>query len=154
MHEGEQYRFGQTQFLGNLTYTQAELEALLKFKAEEGFSQAMLEQTTNNISTKFGDDGYYYAQIRPVTRINDESRTVDVEYYIDPVRPVYVRRINFTGNFKTQDEVLRREMRQLEGALASNQKIQLSRARLMRTGFLNMLPLILVQYPTHLIRLM
>lgn len=135
LHEGEQYRFGQTQFLGNLIYTQAELEALLKFKAEEGFSQAMLEQTTNNISTKFGDDGYYYAQIRPVTRINDESRTVDVEYYIDPVRPVYVRRINFTGNFKTQDEVLRREMRQLEGALASNQKIQLSRARLMRTGF-------------------
>lgn len=135
LHEGEQYRFGQTQFLGNLTYTQAELEALLKFKAEDGFSQAMLEQTTNNISTKFGDDGYYYAQIRPVTRINDESRTVDVEYYIDPVRPVYVRRINFTGNFKTQDEVLRREMRQLEGALASNQKIQLSRARLMRTGF-------------------
>lgn len=135
LHEGEQYRFGQTQFLGHLTYTQAELEALLKFKAEEGFSQAMLEQTTNNISTKFGDDGYYYAQIRPVTRINDESRTVDVEYYIDPVRPVYVRRINFTGNFKTQDEVLRREMRQLEGALASNQKIQLSRARLMRTGF-------------------
>lgn len=135
LHEGEQYRFGQTQFLGNLTYTQAELEALLKFKAEEGFSQAMLEQTTNNISAKFGDDGYYYAQIRPVTRINDENRTVDVEYYIDPVRPVYVRRINFTGNFKTQDEVLRREMRQLEGALASNQKIQLSRARLMRTGF-------------------
>lgn len=135
LHEGEQYRFGQTQFLGNLTYTQAELEALLKFKAEDGFSQAMLEQTTSNISAKFGDDGYYYAQIRPVTRINDESRTVDVEYYIDPVRPVYVRRINFTGNFKTQDEVLRREMRQLEGALASNQKIQLSRARLMRTGF-------------------
>lgn len=135
LHEGEQYRFGQTQFLGNLTYTQAELEALLKFKAEDGFSQAMLEQTTNNISAKFGDDGYYYAQIRPVTHINDESRTVDVEYYIDPVRPVYVRRINFTGNFKTQDEVLRREMRQLEGALASNQKIQLSRARLMRTGF-------------------
>ncbi|OAV11624.1 Outer membrane protein assembly factor YaeT precursor [Moraxella catarrhalis] len=135
LHEGEQYRFGQTQFLGNLTYTQAELEALLKFKAEDGFSQAMLEQTTNNISAKFGDDGYYYAQIRPVTRINDETRTVDVEYYIDPVRPVYVRRINFTGNFKTQDEVLRREMRQLEGALASNQKIQLSRARLMRTGF-------------------
>lgn len=135
LHEGEQYRFGQTQFLGNLTYTQAELEALLKFKAEDGFSQAMLEQTTNNISAKFSDDGYYYAQIRPVTRINDESRTVDVEYYIDPVRPVYVRRINFTGNFKTQDEVLRREMRQLEGALASNQKIQLSRARLMRTGF-------------------
>ncbi|OAU96310.1 outer membrane protein assembly factor BamA [Moraxella catarrhalis] len=135
LDEGEQYRFGQAQFMGNITYTQDELQKLLEFQSGEGFSQAKLDSSTGGISAKFGDDGYYYAQIRPVTRINDENRTVDVEYYIDPVRPVYVRRINFTGNFKTQDEVLRREMRQLEGALASNQKIQLSRARLMRTGF-------------------
>ncbi|WP_114800310.1 outer membrane protein assembly factor BamA [Moraxella canis] len=135
LDEGEQYRFGQAQFMGNITYTQDELQQLLEFQPGEGFSQAKLDSSTGGISAKFGDDGYYYAQIRPVTRINDETRTVDVDYYIDPVRPVYVRRINFTGNFKTQDEVLRREMRQLEGALASNQKIQLSRARLMRTGF-------------------
>ena len=133
--EGEQYRFGQARFMGDLTYPEDELNQLLGFKTGDGYSQAKLDQTTADISTKFGDDGYFYAQIRPVTRIDDASRTVNVDYYIDPVRPVYVRRINFTGNFKTQDEVLRREMRQLEGALASNQKIQLSRARLMRTGF-------------------
>ncbi|PNP98095.1 outer membrane protein assembly factor BamA [Moraxella sp. RCAD0137] len=133
--EGEQYRFGQARFMGDLTYPEDQLNQLLGFQAGDGYSQAKLDQTTADISTKFGDDGYYYAQIRPVTRIDDASRTVNVDYYIDPVRPVYVRRINFTGNFKTQDEVLRREMRQLEGALASNQKIQLSRARLMRTGF-------------------
>lgn len=135
INEGEQYRFGQTQFLGEVTYPVAELEKLQIFKAGEGYSQAKLDDTAREISSKFGDDGYYYAQIRPVTRINDTTRVVDVDYYIDPVRPVYVRRINFSGNFKTKDEVLRREMRQLEGALASNQKIQLSRARLMRTGF-------------------
>ena len=135
VNEGEQYRFGQARFMGDLTYPEDELNQLLGFKTGDFYSQAKLDQTTADISTKFGDDGYFYAQIRPVTRIDDASRTVNVDYYIDPVRPVYVRRINFTGNFKTQDEVLRREMRQLEGALASNQKIQLSRARLMRTGF-------------------
>lgn len=135
MTEGEQYRFGKIQFLGNPTYRTDELNALVKFTEGKVYSQSELDQTTNAIAAKFGDDGYYYAQIRPISHINDVSRTVDIDYYIDPVRPVYVRRINFTGNIKTKDEVLRREMRQLEGALASNQKIQLSQVRLMRTGF-------------------
>lgn len=133
--EGRQYKFGQTQFLGNPTYSADELAEKIKFTQGGTYSQKELDETTADIANKFGDDGYYYAQIRPISRINDETLTVDVDYYIDPVRPVYVRRINFTGNLKTKDEVLRREMRQLEGALASNQKIQLSRARLMRTGF-------------------
>ncbi|WFF39470.1 outer membrane protein assembly factor BamA [Moraxella nasibovis] len=133
--EGEKYNFGKVQFLGDVTYDLTELNDLVTFKEGEGYSQSKLEALTASLGEKFGDDGYYYAQIRPVTRINDETRTVDVDYYLDPVRPVYVRRINFGGNVKTKDEVLRREMRQLEGALASNSKIQLSRARLMRTGF-------------------
>lgn len=133
--EGKQYKFGQVQFLGNPTYKTNELHELVKFAQGDTYSQQQLDQTTNDIANKFGDDGFYYAQIRPVSRINDETNTVDIDYYIDPVRAVYVRRINFAGNLKTKDEVLRREMRQLEGALASNQKIQLSRARLLRTGF-------------------
>ncbi|WP_350617335.1 POTRA domain-containing protein, partial [Pseudomonas sp. HY7a-MNA-CIBAN-0227] len=86
-----------------------------------------LDATTASLKSRYGNEGYYLAQIRPVPRINDETRMVDVDYYIDPARPIYVRRINFTGNTKTQDVVLRREMRQLEGALASSEKIQLSR---------------------------
>lgn len=120
--EGQQYKFGQTQFLGNPTYSADELAEKIKFTQGGTYSQKELDETTADIANKFGDDGYYYAQIRPISRINDETLTVDVDYYIDPVRPVYVRRINFTGNLKTKDEVLRREMRQLEGALASNQK--------------------------------
>ncbi|USZ14496.1 outer membrane protein assembly factor BamA [Moraxella sp. FZFQ2102] len=133
--EGEQYKFGKASFAGETTYPISELNELVAFKEGDTYSQAKMDETSTAIANKFGDDGYYYAQIRPVSRINDATRTVDIDYYVDPVRPVYVRRINFSGNHKTKDEVLRREMRQLEGALASNQKIQLSRARLLRTGF-------------------
>ena len=133
--EGEQYKFGDTSFLGKPTFDTAELRKLVTFAPNEQYSQAKLDETTAALKSRYGNEGYYLAQIRPVPRIDDETKIVAVDYYIDPARPIYVRRINFTGNIKTQDEVLRREMRQLEGALASSDKIQLSRTRLMRTGF-------------------
>lgn len=133
--EGEQYKFGQLNFLGKPTFETSELQDLVTFAPNEQFSQAKLDATTAALKSRYGNEGYYLAQIRPVPRINDETRVVDIDYYIDPARPIYVRRINFSGNLRTKDEVLRREMRQLEGALASNEKIQLSRTRLMRTGF-------------------
>ena len=133
--EGEQYQFGDINFLGKPKFTNDELKELVTFAPTEKYSQAKLDATTLALKNRYGNEGYYLAQIRPVPRINDETQIVDIDYYIDPVRPVYVRRINFNGNLKTMDEVLRREMRQLEGALASNEKIQLSRVRLMRTGF-------------------
>ncbi len=133
--EGEQYKFGDVRYLGEVTYPVEEIQSLQTFKTGDGYSQAELDKTNNQIAAKFGDDGYYNAQIRPVSRIDDTNRIVGIDYYIDPSRPITVRRITFSGNHKTKDEVLRREMRQLEGALANNTKIQLSRARLMRTGF-------------------
>ena len=135
LDEGEQYSFGNVNFLGNSNYNVEDLQSDVDFAAGEQFSQAKLDATTATLKNRFGDDGYYFADIRPVPRINEATKTVDIDYYIDPARPVYVRRINFNGNIKTEDEVLRREMRQLEGALASNEKIQQSRARLMRTGY-------------------
>lgn len=135
LSEGEQYQFGEVNFLGKPTFENNELKELVTFAPNEKYSQAKLDETTAALKSRYGNEGYYLAQIRPVPRINDETKVVDVDYYIDPARPIYVRRINFTGNIKTQDEVLRREMRQLEGALASSDKIQLSRTRLMRTGF-------------------
>ncbi|WP_335955953.1 BamA/TamA family outer membrane protein, partial [Acinetobacter guillouiae] len=84
---------------------------------------------------KYGNAGYYYAEVNVVPEINNETHIVDLNYYINPGQQVTVRRINFTGNTKTADEVLRREMRQMEGALASNEKIDLSKVRLERTGF-------------------
>ena len=135
LSEGEQYQFGDVNFLGKPTFENDELKELVTFAPEEKYSQAKLDDTTAALKRRYGNEGYYLAQIRPMPRINDDTKVVDVDYYIDPARPIYVRRINFTGNIKTQDEVLRREMRQLEGSLASSEKIQLSRTRLMRTGF-------------------
>ncbi|UNU73580.1 outer membrane protein assembly factor BamA [Moraxella nasovis] len=135
IEEGQRYQFGSVNFVGPSTYSKVGLDQLITFKKGDGYSQAALNETTVAIANKFGDEGYYYAKVDPVGRINDETLTVDVDYKIDPERPIYVRRIEFNGNVKTKDEVLRREMRQLEGALSSNQKIALSRARLLRTGF-------------------
>lgn len=135
LNEGAQYQFGEVNFLGKPTFDNNELKELVTFAPNEQYSQSKLDATTASLKSRYGNEGYYLAQIRPVPRINDVTKVVDIDYYIDPARPIYVRRINFTGNLRTQDEVLRREMRQLEGALASNDKIQLSRTRLMRTGF-------------------
>ena len=133
--EGEKYQFGDINFLGQPKFDKEELRKLVTFASNEQYSQAKLDATTAALKNRYGNEGYYLAQVRPVPRINDATKVVDVDYYIDPARPIYVRRINFNGNLRTEDEVLRREMRQLEGTLASNEKIQLSRTRLMRTGF-------------------
>ena len=133
--EGDQYKFGEINFLGKPNFEVTELNKLVTFKANEQYSQEKLDATTAALKSRYGNEGYYLAQIRPVPRINDETHVVDIDYYIDPARPIYVRRINFNGNTRTKDVVLRREMRQLEGSLASTDKIQLSRTRLMRTGF-------------------
>lgn len=133
--EGKQYQFGQVDFLGNPKFDKKKLQEQLTFKTGEQYSQKQITATTQKIINLYGNEGYYFAQIRPIPKINDAKKTVDMDFYIDPARLVYVRRINFNGNTKTADTVLRRELRQLEGALASNEKIELSRVRLMRTGF-------------------
>lgn len=133
--EGKQYRFGSVQFLGNPQYTDERLNKLSDIQTGELFSQKALTKSTQKLSRLYGNAGYFFAKVRPIPRVDDDTKTVDIDYFIDPGSPVYVRRINFSGNTKTADHVLRREMRQLEGALASNEKIDLSKIRLQRTGF-------------------
>lgn len=135
LSEGEQYQFGEVQFLGQPTYDDGELNKYNDIETGELFAQKTLTQTTDNLKRLYGNAGYYFAKIRPVPRIHDDTKVVDVDFFIDPGRPVYVRRINFVGNQKTADDVLRHELRQLEGALASDEKIKLSRTRLQRTGY-------------------
>ncbi|WP_374294022.1 outer membrane protein assembly factor BamA [Acinetobacter sp.] len=133
--EGEQFKFGETKFLGDALYSEAELKALQLYKPGETYSQARVNTLKQLLTRKFGNAGYYYAEVNVVPEINEENKTVDLNYYINPGQQITVRRINFTGNNKTADEVLRRELRQMEGALASNEKIDLSKVRLERTGF-------------------
>jgi len=133
--EGEQFKFGETKFLGDALYIPAELKALQIYKDGDIYSQEKVNAVKQLLLRKYGNAGYYYAEVNVVPQIDKETHLVDLNYYVNPGQQVTVRRINFTGNTKTADEVLRREMRQMEGALASNEKIDLSKVRLERTGF-------------------
>ncbi|MDI1225392.1 MULTISPECIES: outer membrane protein assembly factor BamA [Acinetobacter] len=135
VNEGEQFKFGETKFLGDALYKTEDLKALQIYKDGTTYSQEKVNAVKQLLLRKYGNAGYYYAEVNVVPEINNETHIVDLNYYINPGQQVTVRRINFTGNTKTADEVLRREMRQMEGALASNEKIDLSKVRLERTGF-------------------
>ncbi|NCI79479.1 outer membrane protein assembly factor BamA [Acinetobacter kanungonis] len=135
VNEGEQFKFGETKFLGDALYKPEELKAMQIYKDGATYSQEKVNAVKQLLLRKYGNAGYYYAEVNVVPQINNETRVVDLNYYINPGQQVTVRRINFTGNTKTSDEVLRREMRQMEGALASNEKIDLSKVRLERTGY-------------------
>lgn len=135
VEEGSQFKFGQTKFLGDALYKPEELQALRIYKDGDTYSQEKVNAVKQLLLRKYGNAGYYFADVNVVPQINNETGVVDLNYYVNPGQQVTVRRINFTGNSKTADEVLRREMRQMEGALASNEKIDLSKVRLERTGF-------------------
>nr|MCU0736673.1 outer membrane protein assembly factor BamA [Methylotetracoccus sp.] len=92
-------------------------------------------ETSKGISDRLGEEGYIFANVNMVPDINEEQKSVNITFFVDPGKQVYVRRINFQGNTKTRDEVLRREMRQMEAAWASSTKIERSKTRLERLGF-------------------
>jgi outer membrane protein insertion porin family len=87
------------------------------------------------MSDRIGNDGYAFANVNAVPELDKEKRKVNFTFFVDPGRRVYVRRINVTGNTRTRDEVIRREMRQLEGGWYSASKIQASKQRVDRLGY-------------------
>jgi outer membrane protein insertion porin family len=145
--EGEQFKFGDTKFLGDALFSTEELKVLQIFQSGQVYSQEKVNAVKQLLQRKYGNAGYYFAEVNIVPEINEENKTVDVKYFINPGAQVTVRRISFEGNTKTADEVLRREMRQMEGALASNEKLDLSKVRLERTGFFKTVDLTPVRVP-------
>ncbi|MBS1269969.1 MAG: Outer membrane protein assembly factor BamA [Gammaproteobacteria bacterium] len=135
VHEGERYTVSDFAVKGRFTVPEEELVKLVTIKPEEVFSQRDVSESREAIVNRLGDDGYAFANVNSIPRINEEDNTVSLDLVIDPGRRVYVRRIDITGNRVTHDEVIRREMRQLEGAWYSTQEVQRSKTRLDRTGF-------------------
>ncbi len=133
--EGDRYSFGEITFAGDLVVDEAELRKNMSIKTGDFFSNEALISNTAVLTDRLGDDGYTFANVNGIPDINDETRTVNIKIFVDPGNRAYVRRINFSGNTLTADEVLRREMRQQESAWASNKKIQQSKLRLERLGF-------------------
>ncbi|WP_367648829.1 outer membrane protein assembly factor BamA [Ralstonia sp. 3N] len=135
IHEGEQYKVSDIKLTGELLGKQAEMEKLIKLKQGDVFSSAKLSSTTKSITDLLGTYGYAFATINPQPQINQSDRTVALTLVIDPGRRVYVRRVNVVGNSKTRDEVVRREMRQMEASWFDGEKLQLSQNRVNRTGY-------------------
>ncbi len=134
--EGERYSLSRVELAGELIVPREELETLVTLESGETFSRKAVNQVAKAIADRLGDDGYAFANVNPVPELDEEARQVRIVFVVDPGRRVYVRRINFEGNIKTHDEVLRREMRQMEGAWFSTADVNRSRTRLQRLGYL------------------
>ena len=135
VNEGERYTVSDVQVSGQTLVPREELARLIQLKPGDVFSRERLAASTKAISDRLGNDGYAFANANAIPSVDKEKRAVAFNIAIDPGRRVYVRRIEVAGNTKTRDEVVRREMRQLEGAFYDASKIQLSRRRIDRTGY-------------------
>jgi outer membrane protein insertion porin family len=133
--EGEKYTVSRVEVSGKTIVPRDELEKLVQLKPGDVFSREKLAASTKAIADRLGNDGYAFANANAIPEVDKEKRTVAFNLVVDPGRRVYVRRIEVAGNNKTRDEVIRREMRQLEGAYYDASKIQLSRRRIDRTQY-------------------
>jgi len=133
--EGPKYSVSDIKVAGEMLVPEREVRTLIRIKPGEVFSRARLTESTKLITDRLGNDGYAFANVNAVPELNREKQQVAFTFFIDPGRRVYVRRINIAGNTRSRDEVIRREMRQLEGAWYSSEKINLSRTRVDRLGY-------------------
>lgn len=133
--EGEKYTVSSVKLAGKLILPKAQVEKLISIKAGDVFSRKEVTGSSKAISDKLGEEGYAFANVNAVPEIDKKNRTVALTFFVDPGRRVYVRRINITGNTTTRDEVIRREMRQMEAGAMSTEKVARSRTRLDRLGY-------------------
>jgi outer membrane protein insertion porin family len=135
VEEGDKYTVREVNLVGELNDIRPEdLRRLFVVQPDQVFSQALVTATEERITQALGNSGYTFATASGVPKINDDG-TVNVEFFVDAGKRAYVRRVAFTGNSVTQDEVMRREMRQMEGGWASTAQIDLSKVRLERLGY-------------------
>ena len=135
--EGEPFTLGDIQLTGDFgVVPESELQPLITVKPGETFSRARLTEVAKALGERLGEEGYAFANVNTVPQVDDENNRVALTFVVDPGRRVYVRRINFQGNTKTQDEVLRREMRQSEGSWFSTKDIERSKVRLQRLDYM------------------
>ena len=133
--EGPKYKVSNVKVAGNLTIPELEVRGMISVKPGEFFSREELTASTKRIGDRLANDGYSFSNINAAPEVDKEKKTVAFTFQVDPGRRVYVRRINITGNVKTRDEVIRREMRQMEGGWLSAEKVTRSRERIDKLGY-------------------
>jgi outer membrane protein insertion porin family len=135
VNEGQKYSVRDVKLSGDLKVPEDQVRNLLLVKPGQVFSRKVMTTTSELITRRLGNDGYTFANVNGVPTPHDEDHTVDITFMVDPGKRAYVDRINFRGNTKSDDQVLRREMRQMEGGWASTYLIDQSKTRLERLGF-------------------
>ena len=135
INEGPRYTVSDVRLAGELAVEEPELRRLIRLKPGETFSRARVQASAKDISDRLGAEGYAFANVNAVPEIDREKNAAAFTFYIDPGRRVYVRKVNISGNVKTRDEVIRREVRQLEGAWYDGPRIERSKVRIRRLGY-------------------
>ncbi len=135
INEGHQYKVREVRLSGEMVVPPEQLFPNFQVNAGDVFSRKRVTDTVTRISDSLGNEGYAFANVNTVPDIDEETREVDLTFFVDPGKRVYVRRVNFAGNSKTRDEVLRQELRQMEGGWFSAEKVERSRTRLQRLGY-------------------
>jgi outer membrane protein insertion porin family len=133
--EGEKYTISDVKLAGELQVPEEELKPLIKIAKGDVFNRQMVTETSKAIGDRLGNEGYAFSNVNAIPEINKENHTAAFTFFVDPGKRVYVRRINLTGNTRTRDNVLRREVRQLESAWYAGDKINRSKERLNRLQY-------------------
>ena len=133
--EGPKYTISDVRLAGELLLPEEELSRLILVHPGDVYSREKLTQSTKALSDRLGSDGYAFANVNAVPEIDREKRTAAFTFFVDPGRRVYIRKINISGNLKTRDEVIRRELRQLEGAWYDSTRIERSKVRVTRLNY-------------------
>jgi len=133
--EGEKFTVSGVDLSGDLVLPEADLRRFLLVAEGQTFSQQLVTSTEEYLTRRLGNEGYNFAKVTGIPEVDEENNTVAMKFFVDPGKRTYVRRISFKGNLKTADDVLRREMRQMESAPASAAAIEQSRIRLERLGY-------------------
>lgn len=133
--EGERYTVSEVKVAGDAPVPVEELRALIQLKPGDTFSGEKLTESTRKIQERLGAAGFAFANANAAPEVNREKREVAFTIFVDPGRRVYVRNVNVTGNTRTRDEVVRREMRQIEGGWYDSEKIKVSKERVDRLGY-------------------
>ncbi|EGQ9134806.1 MULTISPECIES: outer membrane protein assembly factor BamA [Vibrio] len=135
LEEGEVYTVKDVKFRGDLIGEEAAFERLVPFEDNETYNGSSVTSMEEGIKRVLGESGYAYPQVNTIPEFDDENQEVSLVVNVDPGNRIYVRDIRFTGNNSTKDEVLRREMRQMEGSWLNSKSIETGKTRLNRLGY-------------------
>jgi outer membrane protein insertion porin family len=133
--EGDVYIINDIKLAGRLAVPKEQIFPLIHLSRGTTFSRKDVVDSAERINSLLGKNGYAFANVNSIPEINEEKKTVAVTFFVDPGKRVYVRNVNFRGNSNTRDEVLRREMRQMESAWFSSEQVKMSKERLRRLGY-------------------